>query len=109
MCLPYLNPISIEVLAIFLKESILSLDDIAYLIADVKQTEIKYGIRRLREAGLIVKIPNMKDMRRVVYRLAEPDEIHSGLEFIKKSQIPELRQIVHSKRLPVQYQINKIQ
>ncbi|MDH5644771.1 MAG: hypothetical protein OEZ01_02120, partial [Candidatus Heimdallarchaeota archaeon] len=34
-----------------------------------------YAIRRLREKGIVKKIPNLLDMRRVFYRLATYSEI----------------------------------
>jgi len=51
--------------------------------------DIKYAIRRLREKGIIVKIPDLTDMRKVMYRIATIDEYNyeklrpQELEFYK--------------------------
>ncbi len=48
--------------------------------------DIKYALRRLREKGIIKKIPNLGDMRRVFYRIANVDEFSESLLGLKPNE-----------------------
>ena len=55
--------------------------------------DTKYSIRRLREKGLIKVIPNLMDMRRVFYRLAEPAEVKEEGTHIKDVEMQLYQEI----------------
>ncbi|MHA2251421.1 MAG: MarR family transcriptional regulator [Candidatus Kariarchaeaceae archaeon] len=52
-------------------------------LLDYSPKDIKYALRRLREKGVIKKIPNLVDMRRVFYRLATIDELSESVSLMK--------------------------
>ena len=49
--------------------------------------DVKYSLRRIREKGIIVRIPNLFDMRRVYYRIATKDEFLDSSSDLKPSEI----------------------
>lgn len=52
----------------------LSIEDIRNR-SELNNKQVRYGIKRLRNAGLIISIPDLLDMRTVKYRLANSEEI----------------------------------
>ena len=52
-----------------------------------EKKDIKYALRRLREKGIIVRVPNLFDMRRVYYRVATQDEFQEVSVHMKSNEV----------------------
>ena len=68
-----------ELLRLFIVQKSLTQNEISTSIPNAQLKDIKYAIRKLRDKGVLKRDPNLKDMRRVYYRVATKDE------FIKSS------------------------
>ncbi|MDH5402488.1 MAG: hypothetical protein OEZ01_00460 [Candidatus Heimdallarchaeota archaeon] len=64
----------IEILRLLQQNDSMYPDQLFKILYIYTQKDIKYAIRKLREKGLIYKIPNLIDMRRVYYRISTRDE-----------------------------------
>jgi len=67
--------INLEILQILGEGDSMTPSQIIARLPGYDKKDVKYSIRRLREKGLIRVIPNLMDMRRVFYRLSEPNEV----------------------------------
>ncbi|OLS21744.1 MAG: hypothetical protein HeimC2_32480 [Candidatus Heimdallarchaeota archaeon LC_2] len=76
-----LTQIADELLRLFKVKKSLTQTEITKSFPNAELKDIKYALRRLREKGVIKRLPNLKDMRRVYYQVATRDE------FIKSSNI----------------------
>ncbi|MCY3413890.1 MAG: helix-turn-helix transcriptional regulator [Candidatus Heimdallarchaeota archaeon] len=61
--------------------------DIRAALPHYSAKDIKYALRRLREKGIIRQKPNLLDMRRVYYRLINPDEISEIMSVLSPDEI----------------------
>jgi predicted transcriptional regulator len=66
-----------EILDLFKNQESLTPKQISSALTHFEKKDIKYALRRLREKGIIVRVPNLFDMRRVYYRVATQDEFQS--------------------------------
>ncbi len=63
-----------QILQLLRQEETMTPKQIQESLPQFTAKDIKYALRRLREKGIIKKIPNLVDMRRVFYRLSTLDE-----------------------------------
>lgn len=66
-----------EILELFKNQESLTPKQISSALTHFEKKDIKYALRRLREKGIIVRVPNLFDMRRVYYRVATQDEFQA--------------------------------
>lgn len=76
-----------EILELFKTQESLTPSQINASLPHFEKKDIKYALRRLREKGIIVRVPNLFDMRRVYYRVATQDEFQSVSVGMKTSEI----------------------
>ncbi len=76
-----------EILKLFKNQESLTPSQINISLPQFERKDIKYALRRLREKGIIVRIPNLFDMRRVYYRVATQDEFTEVSEGLKVNEI----------------------
>lgn len=76
-----------EILKLFKNQDSLTPSQINTSLPVFERKDIKYALRRLREKGIIVRIPNLFDMRRVYYRVATQDEFTEMSEDLKINEV----------------------
>lgn len=76
-----------EILDLFKEQESLTPNQINTSLPHFERKDIKYALRRLREKGIIVRVPNLFDMRRVYYRVATQDEFQSVSISMKSNEI----------------------
>ncbi|OLS27807.1 MAG: hypothetical protein HeimC2_10000 [Candidatus Heimdallarchaeota archaeon LC_2] len=76
-----------EILKLFNNQDSLTPSQINISLPHFERKDIKYALRRLREKGIIVRIPNLFDMRRVYYRVATQDEFSEVAEGLKINEV----------------------
>jgi Icc-related predicted phosphoesterase len=77
-----------EILKLIKNQKTWTQDEIEKNLTNFVKDEIKYALKRLHEFGIVVKIANLSDMRRVYYRIVTEDEF---LEIHKISQISDIK------------------
>ncbi len=85
---------TLKVLDLLNKKGSLTPNQIQADIPEFKPKDIKYALRRLREKGVLIKIPNLIDMRRVYYRLASQDEFLNALSKIKSEELKLYQDVI---------------
>lgn len=76
-----------DILKLFSDEESFTPSQLQEKLPQFEKKDIKYALRRLREKGVIVRIPNLFDMRRVYYRLATHDEFIDQTSELKLNEI----------------------
>ena len=76
-----------EILDLFKHQESLTPNQINTALPHFDTKDIKYASRRLREKGIIVRVPNLFDMRRVYYRVATQDEFQEVSVSMKSNEI----------------------
>ena len=85
-----------EILKLFKNQDSLTPSQINTALPNFERKDIKYSLRRLREKGIIVRIPNLFDMRRVYYRVATQDEFSEMSEELKLNEVEFYQSILDS-------------
>ena len=76
-----------EILELFKSQESLTPNQINSALPHFEKKDIKYALRRLREKGIIVRVPNLFDMRRVYYRVATQDEFQEVSISMKSNEV----------------------
>lgn len=91
-----------KILELLLDENTLTPDQIYETLPEFLKKDIKYSLRRLREKGVIKKLPNLHDMRRVYYRLATLDEFATSLSKLKDDELEIYKSIIRGEYVDVE-------
>ncbi|OLS21641.1 MAG: hypothetical protein HeimC2_32710 [Candidatus Heimdallarchaeota archaeon LC_2] len=76
-----------EILKLFQDQKQWTQDEIENSLPNFHKDDIKYSLRKLNDKGIVVKIPNLRDMRRVYHRIATQDEFSETFESRKMFNI----------------------
>ena len=85
-----------EILNLFRDQKPWTQYEIENSLPDFQKEDIKYSLRKLNEKGIVVKIPNLKDMRRISYRIATQDEMSEIFELKKIPNIQFYKNLLDS-------------
>ncbi|OLS24656.1 MAG: hypothetical protein HeimC2_21370 [Candidatus Heimdallarchaeota archaeon LC_2] len=72
-----------EILKLFKTQGPLTLGQIKASLPLIEIKNIKYALRYLKNTGIIIRKPNLLDMRRAVYRITTQDEYFEITKEIK--------------------------
>ena len=78
---------TLDILKMFKDQESITPTQIYEKFPQYEKKDIKYALRRIREKGIIVRIPNLFDMRRVYYRIATKDEFLDSASDMKPQEI----------------------
>lgn len=83
-----------ELLRLFKDKKSLTQTEITKSIPNAELKDIKYALRRLREKGVIKRVPNLKDMRRIYYQVATRDEFIMSSHILTNEEISFFQEIL---------------
>ena len=89
-----LPPVTVELLQLFKVKKSLTQTEITKSIPNAELKDIKYALRRLREKGVIKRVPNLKDMRKVYYQVATRDEFIKSSHLLTNEEISLFQEIL---------------